>query len=99
VTTIVLIRIVIPVARLLLVLWQMRWLLRAYRRERDRHVAGYRASRPRLLAAAVLIVVAVALIAGVSAVRPIATGAILIVSLYQAAQRRWFSGVATAAHT
>jgi hypothetical protein len=99
VVTTVLIKFAIPVARLLLVLWQMRWLLRAYRRERDRHLASYRASRPRLLAAAVLVFVAVSVVAGVSAVRPIATGAILIVALYQAAQRRWFSGCETAAQT
>jgi len=99
VLTIVLIRFVIPVARLLLLLWQMRWLLRAYRRERDRHVAGYRASRPRLLAAAVLVFVAVSLITGVWTVRPIATAAILVVSLYHAAQHRWFSGRETAAQT
>ena len=90
--TIVLIKLVIPVTRLLLMLWQMRWLLRAYRRERDRQGAGDRASRARLLAAAVLVFATVAIVAGVSAVRPIATGAILIVSLYQAAQRRWFIG-------
>jgi hypothetical protein len=97
VITIALIAFAVPAARVLLLVWQMRWLLRAYRRERDRHVAGYRASRPRLLAAAVLVVVGVSLMTGVSGVRPIATGALLVMSLYQAAQRRWFSGCETAA--
>jgi hypothetical protein len=97
VITIALITFAVPVARLLLLVCQMRWLLRAYRRERDRHVAGYRVSRPRLLAAAVLVVVSVSLMTGVSGVRPIATGALLVMTLYQAAQRRWFSGCETAA--
>jgi hypothetical protein len=92
VTTIALIRFVIPVARLLLLLWQMRWLLRAYRRERDRHRATDPSSRLQLLAAAVFVVAAVAFGAGASAVRPVATGGILIMSMYQAAQRRWLSG-------
>jgi hypothetical protein len=97
VVTIAVIRSLIALARLLLFVWQVRWLLRAYRRERDRQTPEHRSPRPRLLAAAVLVFVALASVGGVYAVKPIATGALLIAWMVEAARRRWFIGYETAA--
>jgi hypothetical protein len=95
--TIALIRAVVGIGQLLLLIWQVRWLLRAYRRERDRQAPEHRFPRPRLLAAAVLVSAALASVAGVHAVRPLATGALLVAWMFDAARRRWFIGCETAA--
>ena len=72
-----------------LVTWQFRWLLRAYRTERDRHPPEHASSRALLLALALMVLVALASITDLYTARRIAVGAILVVSLVEAARRRW----------
>jgi hypothetical protein len=73
--------------------WQLRWLLRAYRRERDRQPLDRRSSRALLLSTALLIFVVLATIAGLYTARRIAVGAITVAVAIEAIKRRFWGGV------
>jgi hypothetical protein len=72
-----------------LVTWQFRWLLRAYRTERDRQAPEHRSSRVFLLALALMVFVALASITDLYTARRMAVGGILVLSLVEAARRRF----------
>ena len=72
-----------------LVAWQFRWLLRAYRTERDRRAPEHRSSRAFLLVLALTVFVALASMTDLYTARRIAVGGILIVAVVEAARRRW----------
>jgi hypothetical protein len=86
------VRLVVLVAGLGVLWWQLRWLLRAYRRERDRQVPELRSSRPFLLSIALMVFVALATVAGIYTARRIAVGAIIVSSVIDAARRRLAGG-------
>ena len=85
-----LVRLVVLVGGLGLVWWQLRWLLRAYRRERDRQPITHRAPRPLLLSIALIVFVTLATATGVYTARRIAMAALMVASAAEAARRRWF---------
>jgi hypothetical protein len=87
--TITEIRWVVFFAGLGLIWWQLRWLLRAYRRERDRQPEERRSSRVFLLSTALVVFVALATAFGVYAARRLALGALLVVTVIEAAKRRF----------
>lgn len=68
--------------------WQFRWLLRAYRTERDRQAEERRSSRAFVLVLALTVFVALASITDLYTARRIAVGGILIVAGVEAARRR-----------
>ena len=82
------VRFVVLVAGFGSIWWQLRWLLRAYRRERDRQPPIRRSSRPFLLSIAFIVFGALATVAGVYTARRIAVGAIVLSSVVDAARRR-----------
>ena len=74
-----------------LVMWQFRWLLRAYRTERDRQAPERRSSRAFVLALALTVFVALASITDLYTARRIGVGGILTVALVESVKRRYFS--------
>jgi hypothetical protein len=72
-----------------LLTWQFRWLLRAYRTQRDRQAMAERSSRALLLALALIVFIVLTSIAGLDGARRIAVGAVLLLGLADAAWRRW----------
>jgi hypothetical protein len=72
-----------------LLTWQFRWLLRAYRKERDQQASDARSSRAFLLALALVVFITLTSIAGLEGARRIAIGAVLLLGLADAAWRRW----------
>jgi hypothetical protein len=71
-----------------LVTWQFRWLLRAYRAERDRQAPERRSPRLFVLALALMVFAVFASISNLYTARRIAVGAILIVGVAEEIRRR-----------
>jgi len=86
------IRLVVFLAGMGLMWWQLRWLLRAYRRERDRQPPEDRSARLFLLSNALVVFAALATAVGVFAARRLALGALLTLTLAEAAKRRFTKG-------
>jgi hypothetical protein len=86
------IRLVVFLVGMGLMWWQLRWLLRAYRRERDRQPPEDRSSRLFLLSNALVVFVALATAVGVYTARRLALGALLTLILAEAAKRRFTAG-------
>jgi hypothetical protein len=72
-----------------LMIWQFRWLLRAYRTERDRQPPEHRSSRAALLVLALTVFVGLASITDLETARRVAVAGILAVALVEASRRRW----------
>jgi hypothetical protein len=83
------VEIVVFLAGIGLVAWQFRWLLRAYRTERERQASERRSSRAFVLVLALTVFVALASMTDLYTARRIAVGGILVVALVEAARRRW----------
>jgi hypothetical protein len=80
-TTTQAIEIVIFLAGIGLVSWQFRWLLRAYRTERDRQAAERRSATLFVLALALTVFALLASMTNLYTARRIAVGSILLVGL------------------
>lgn len=72
-----------------LVAWQFRWLLRAYRTERDRQPLEQRSSRLFVLALALTVFVALASITNMYAARRLAVWSILAVGVTATITKRF----------
>jgi hypothetical protein len=68
--------------------WQFRWLLRKYRRERDRQSPEHRSARWFLLVLALAVFVILAALTGMGIARRIAVGAILVLDVVEWLRRR-----------
>lgn len=88
-TTAQTVEVVVFLAGIGLAAWQIRWLLRAYRTERDRQSGERQSSRAFLLILALLVFVALASMTDLDTARRIAVGGILMVAVVEAARRRW----------
>jgi hypothetical protein len=85
------IRLIVIVVSFFLLWWQARWLLRAYRRERDRQPPERRSSRVMLAAQASLLFTALSMVFGIYTARRFALGAVAISTLVEVVRRRFTS--------
>jgi hypothetical protein len=85
---VLLIRALVLITGFVVTWFQLRWLLRAYRAERDRQAPECRSPRPLLLSAALIVFVALATVAGVYTARRIAVGTIAAIGIFEAIRRR-----------
>jgi hypothetical protein len=82
------IRVIVSVASSFLLWWQARWLLRAYRRERDRQSPDRRSPRVMLAAQAALLFTALSMVFGIYTARRLAMGAVGLSALVEVVRRR-----------
>jgi len=82
------IRLIVIVVSSFLLWWQARWLLRAYRRERDRQSPERRSPRVMLAAQAALLFTALSMIFGIYTARRLAMGAVALSVLIEFVRRR-----------
>jgi hypothetical protein len=85
------IRLIVIAGSFALLWWQARWLLRAYRQERDRQAPERRSSRVMLLAHASLLFTALSMVFGIYTARRIAMSVIAISALIEVVRRRFAS--------
>ena len=83
------IRLIVIVVSMFLLWWQARWLLRAYRRERDRQPAERRSPRIMLAAQASVLFTALSMVFGIYTARRLALGAVAISTLVEVVRRRF----------
>ena len=83
------IRLIVVAVSFFLLWWQARWLLRAYRRERDRQSPERRSSRAMLAAQASLLFTALSMMFGIYTARRLALGAVAISTLVEVVRRRF----------